>query len=392
MSEYQYYEFSTLDGPLSMEQRTELRSRSTRAEITATSFINEYHWGSLKAEPFDWMVRHFDAHVYSANWGQCHFMLALPSDALDRATALNFAGGRNAEGGYGGTAFDITGVEDRWILTWRFDAEDGGDERFCSDDGPGWMERLQAMRDELLSGDLRPLYLGWMARLCACELDDDAPEPSPPAGLRALTAAQSALAEFLTLDPDLLTVAAAASADLVARRGSDGGAARWVEQLSLAELREAMLLLANGAGREAERRARRRFATWRSHHEKASGPIPPLRSAAQIEAARGEAGRARQELERRQRELLALRQADERRRHDDMVAARAETIWTDIDAMLQRGTGTAYESAERALVELAEALTAQGRGADFQRGLSRQLATHGKRPAWLMRLRRRGLM
>lgn len=41
----------------------ELRSRSSRATITATSFVNEYNWGDLKADPADWMRRYFDAFV-----------------------------------------------------------------------------------------------------------------------------------------------------------------------------------------------------------------------------------------------------------------------------------------------------------------------------------------
>jgi len=51
MSEYQYYEFLALDRPLTAEQRAELRSISTRAEITATRFVNEYQWGDLKGDP-----------------------------------------------------------------------------------------------------------------------------------------------------------------------------------------------------------------------------------------------------------------------------------------------------------------------------------------------------
>ena len=47
MSEYQYYEFLALDRPLTSKQREELRQLSTRAEITATRFANEYHWGTI---------------------------------------------------------------------------------------------------------------------------------------------------------------------------------------------------------------------------------------------------------------------------------------------------------------------------------------------------------
>ena len=48
MSEYQYYEFLALDQPLTDKQMLEVRSFSTRARITPTSFVNEYHWGNFK--------------------------------------------------------------------------------------------------------------------------------------------------------------------------------------------------------------------------------------------------------------------------------------------------------------------------------------------------------
>ncbi len=50
MSEYQYYEFLALDRPLSEQQMQEVRRHSTRARITATRFVNEYHWGDFKGD------------------------------------------------------------------------------------------------------------------------------------------------------------------------------------------------------------------------------------------------------------------------------------------------------------------------------------------------------
>jgi hypothetical protein len=46
VSEYQYYEFLAIDRPLDEDERAEVRSLSTRARITATSFVNEYHWAT----------------------------------------------------------------------------------------------------------------------------------------------------------------------------------------------------------------------------------------------------------------------------------------------------------------------------------------------------------
>ena len=83
MSEYQYYEFVALDRPLTPAEMAELRSISTRAEITPTRFFNEYHWGDLKADSTELLARYFDVHVYFANWGSRRLMFRLPRPAVD---------------------------------------------------------------------------------------------------------------------------------------------------------------------------------------------------------------------------------------------------------------------------------------------------------------------
>ena len=50
MSEYQYYEFLALDRPLTAKQRAELRSISSRAEITATRFTEYREATSVAAQ------------------------------------------------------------------------------------------------------------------------------------------------------------------------------------------------------------------------------------------------------------------------------------------------------------------------------------------------------
>lgn len=69
MSEYQYYEFQAIDRPLTEREMLGLRTHSTRAQITPTSFVNEYSWGSLKGDEDAWMERYFDAFLYLANCG-----------------------------------------------------------------------------------------------------------------------------------------------------------------------------------------------------------------------------------------------------------------------------------------------------------------------------------
>lgn len=52
MSEYQYYEFQAIHRPLTHSQMREVRNFSTRATITPTRFVNEYHWGDFKGKIF----------------------------------------------------------------------------------------------------------------------------------------------------------------------------------------------------------------------------------------------------------------------------------------------------------------------------------------------------
>ena len=51
MSEYQYYDFRAIDRLLTKKEMGSLRSISTRAAITTTSFTNHYEWGDLNANP-----------------------------------------------------------------------------------------------------------------------------------------------------------------------------------------------------------------------------------------------------------------------------------------------------------------------------------------------------
>src|SRR5437868_8405556 len=84
------------------------------------------------------------------------------------------------------------------------------------DDGTGWMASLIPLRSDLLRGDLRCLYLGWLRSAQDGGLDEDALEPPVPVGLQELSGPLDALIEFLEIDEDLLEVAAQASKPLTA--------------------------------------------------------------------------------------------------------------------------------------------------------------------------------
>lgn len=196
MSEYQYYEFAAIDRPLNRADMAQLRAISTRAEITPAGFVNHYEWGDLKANPTYLMRRYFDAFVYTANWCSCRLSLRVPLSTFRKVELKYFAGSHSLA---------IEASEGHWVFDWSLNESENYD-RFSRDDGNGWMRRLVSLRDELLRGDLRPLYLGWLAS--ACELGNDTSEPDVPPGLANLSPAQLALVEFIEIDPDMLASAA----------------------------------------------------------------------------------------------------------------------------------------------------------------------------------------
>jgi hypothetical protein len=208
MSEYRFYEFRAIDRPLTAREMAELRSYSTRARITPTSFTNDYAWGSFRGNADDWMENCFDAFLYLASWGTHVLKLRLPSKLLRPTIARQYIGGERAS---------VQEVAGKVILSLVSQDEEGGEWV----EGEGQLSSLISVRSELVRGDLRALYLGWLLRAQAGEFDDNDVEPPVPPGLGQLSASLGNLAEFLRIDRDLLYVATANSPRR-GRRLSDG--------------------------------------------------------------------------------------------------------------------------------------------------------------------------
>lgn len=215
MSEYQYYEFVALDAPVPDRTLRWLRTLSTRAEITPTRFVNTYQWGNFKGDPVEMLVRAYDAHVYVSNMGYCRFMLKLPATAADLRGFGDYCVG----------AGPCMLRKRPCILDFAWEDDDGTAER--DDDGSGWLGGLVPIRDALMSGDRRALYLAWLANVRSHALADSAREPTVPPGLHDLSAPLRALAAFLQIPPRLIEIAASASPPS-ARAPSVRSLATWV--------------------------------------------------------------------------------------------------------------------------------------------------------------------
>ena len=89
MSEYQYYEFLALNKPLTEKQRAELRKLSSRAEITATRFVNEYNYGDFRGGPEKLMER-YSTRSSTCELGTRLLMFRFPHALLDAEVARQY--------------------------------------------------------------------------------------------------------------------------------------------------------------------------------------------------------------------------------------------------------------------------------------------------------------
>jgi len=379
MSEYQYYEFQAIDRPLTQKHMDELRSYSTRARITRTSFVNDYSWGDFKGDPDAWMEKYFDAFFYYANWGTHVLKLRLSSRLLDLKTAQEYCAGESAS---------AWGSRGNVILSFTSD-EEGGD----------WVEEeellssLIPVRAELAHGDLRALYLGWL--LCAQngELDDEDIEPPVPPGLGQLSASLTKLAEFLRIDGDLLDVAAEASAAMGDTHLSPDEVHAWVAGLPTKEKDDMLARLITDEDLTLVTELAHRFHSTRA----GTGPTLPtarrtvgelLRTAeARAEERRqAEARKRKEEAERRQREAAAARA-----KYLDGLAARQAQLWARVENLIAETKPKSYEQAIKLLIDLRDLAQREGRDRDFRMRLDAIHIAHAHKPAFIERLRKAGL-
>jgi hypothetical protein len=380
MSEYQYYEFLAVDRPLTADEMAELRALSTRATITPVSFTNEYNWGDLKGNPDKLMQLYFDAHVYVANWMTAIFMVRLPIEALTKETAKTVAAPY---------LLDVKPAKTHWIITWSLEESENYD-RFGMEDGRGWMARLAPVRDELLRGDLRSLYIGWLPAVAGEMMDDEETEPLPVSELANLTAAQQALAEFLEVDPDLLAGAGmgspAAPETVVSQREME----KWIDALPRDEVNSILKQLLEGKGQQAERSVRNRFASWRRGLQTGDTGAS-RRTVGELRQNAEKARLIRLEKQKRDRKQREIKRREKRKAYLKNLSSDFPKAWASVKEPVERGSGRGYGEACRILVDIAEAYALYATKKQFQKELEKFMAGHLRRKALIQRLVKAGI-
>jgi hypothetical protein len=374
MSEYQYYEFQAVDRLLTAGEQQELRALSTRARITATSFVNSYQWGNFKGSRSRLVDRMFDLHLYLSNWGSRQFFLRLPKKFIDSAWLSSVLS-------------EVDCVVTR-IVGEHLVVEIARDELEVEDidDGAGQLAAFAPLRANILSGDLRMFYLLWLTAVETDTFPDDAPEPLP--GVGPLDGALDAFAAFFQIDADL--VAAAAE-----RNGQAGG-----EELKKSDIDAAIRALSDKerlsllsrlydgdpfVGVGLRRRVHESVAALACIKPQEPRTVGELRArATEIAAARKRASETAAQVERERREA---EEAQARKKRLAAVAARGELVWRDVENEIERRNAAGYDRAKALLVDLRDVATSQERTNEFERRVGALRQQHARKGQFIDRLR-----
>ncbi len=379
MSEYQSYEFQAVDRNLTDAEMCELRRFSSRAAITPYSFINDYSWGSFKGDEDLWMNKYFDGFLYYANWGTHVLKLRLPSNFLDLSTVQSYCNGDQ---------FSAREANDKIILD------------FVSEDEVGeyWEEDLKlasflSLRTDLIRGDYRCLYLGWLSGLINDEYDEDDFEPSVPAGLKNLNPALTQLADFLRIDFDLIEAAAQRSPSLedVTPKGQD--IEEWICSMSQKEKDGMLKTILEASLRGDQTLAFQQVSSFSKAWQSLQAAGHKKTKKRTVSQLLNEFERVREARLQREAKKAAAESAERNRlqyiareKRLDEILGLEEKLWHQIEALASEKKAKSYDQALELLVDLRD-LALREKSTDFSTRLVNLKQRHASKSSFIQRLK-----
>jgi len=348
MSEYQYYEFQALDRPLSAEAREEMHSLSSRAHVTASSASFVYNYSDLPANPYCILAKHFDAMLYIANWGTRQLMFRFPASAISKDVIDTYRYADNLEWSTEGKYIilnimwhDETGESWGWV------------------EGEGLLMGITQLRQDILRGDYRALYLAWLNiahyEMEVLEDDEDLIEPSTPPNLQSLSPALQNFIDFFEINEDLITTASQAS-PTVAQVEED--LSKYLDQLTDTEKHNYLERLLNGESNldiDLANRLRELSGTAKSD----TSSQDKRRTIRYLVEESHNVTEHRQEEKRRQAEVAHLKKLE-------AIAQKEDILWSQISGLIEQKKTKAYEEAINILKDLRDLAQHRGQLSQFK--------------------------
>jgi hypothetical protein len=376
MSEYQYHEWQTVDRVLTPEEQAEVDRLSSHIEVSSSRAVITCHWSDFRHDPKRVLLEYFDAYFYMANWGTLRLMFRFPKGLIDEEMITPY-------------------LLDEYISFETIGNCQVFDLEFHPEYGEGWLGAESGLsgfirlREELIEGDYRLLYLAWLKAMTISEewVDDYGfemsypdHEPPVPAGLKKLSPGLKHFIDVFELDPHLVQAAAEASETLT--KSPSVNYRQLVAHLPREESYSFLIDLAKGKPGVASALRKRLLAYL--PEQKSSRRQNPRTFQQLLE--RGE------ELE--QAELI--RRAEKARKKHiaemEALAVREEQVWQEVDHLLDHGRRIAsvYDEATAHMKKLEQLATFQGMEDVFQRRVHGLTEKYINRQALIRRWKNQG--
>ncbi len=143
----------------------------------------------------------FDIFLYDSNFGYRRLAFRIPKKLLDPGTIEPYLDGE----------FITLETRDNYHLLELNFNDDAGDSDLEYVNSDQMLNRLATLREQIIQGDYRALYIVWLLSITQMEDEpetDEILEPPVPQGLNKLDIGLRALLEFFGIDPHLVSAAA----------------------------------------------------------------------------------------------------------------------------------------------------------------------------------------
>lgn len=386
MSEYQYYEFRSIEQQLTPQQKTELREISSRAQITSSAFVNEYNYGDLKAEAIDLMAEYFDLGFYIANWGQAQLYIKLPQGLVSEHILRQFEWDDVIEHEIRNNQIIIT-------LSMPENEEYFG----YIDEADEYLDQLSDIREELINGDYRSLQIVWFALLSIYGTDEFEEIPVFKQGdinsnLHQLTLAQQALADLFLVKPQWLTLMRQRAPEHAQVKTNnteiETNKQNWIAQLPKSEKDKVLLMLLEGKSTQAQHQLQNQY----KQNKRQAEPQVLKLSMTELLQSYQTASKTYAQEQNQLAQQQALIAQQKRNDYLNQVYKNAFRYWNLATFHADKKIARSYDEATRLFNDLHDAYQLNNKQAKYQIKFAEFISASSNKPSLMKRLKQRGLL
>ncbi|MCC3444701.1 MAG: hypothetical protein JGK01_24025, partial [Microcoleus sp. PH2017_03_ELD_O_A] len=303
------------------------------------------------------LIKYFDAMFYIANWGSLQLMFRFPKGLIDIELMRKYCVEDIVE---------VSEINNFVVLEISINEEEGFNGWI---EGEGNLSSLIGLRQEILQGDYRLLYLAWLKGITYLdELDDEDEdddeeneddendeeglEPPVPPNFGKLSSSLQAFIDIFEVDEHLLK--AAISASVAKPSIPESSIKEAIKKLNRSEVDTFLLRLLKGESNLSIELSKKLSGMIEVRQEE----NPNKRTIRQLLASAEK--EEKKEEERRGQEAKAARIRDL-----EALAKRETAAWEDIDALIQKGTSSSYDEVVLLLLKLQDLADYQNQTVKF---------------------------